>query len=181
MSILLDPNKDFVSIKLVYVEQKNQNGHSVFHFMQSRQDLDLWKGKGYMTAAEMETAKNETSGITSPGMPQKPTVDESKLISELGTYWTPLTWKDQNAIYARCLHQTTTLEGKTQTELDGISYRDMKLKKCLKKWDHKDDQGQEVPITEMVIDNLVPEVAQELLSNFEQVTELTEDQLKNLK
>ena len=90
-----------------------------------------------------------------------------------------MTWKEQNQIYSRCLRQIPEAEGKTRTELDMIMYRDMKLKTCLKKWDLKGDNQQDIPITENIIDQLVPEVAQELLNNFEKVTEASEDDLKN--
>lgn len=91
-----------------------------------------------------------------------------------------MTWKEQNQIYSRCLRQIAGTEGGgARTELDMISYRDQKLKTCLKKWDLKDDKGQDYPVSESVIDQLVPEVAQELLSNFELVTEASEEDLKN--
>jgi len=57
-----------------------------------------------------------------------------------------------------------------------ILYRDMKLKTCLKRWDFKDN-GNEVSINEHIIDNLFPEVAQELLSSFEKVTEAGDEEL----
>ena len=58
-----------------------------------------------------------------------------------------------------------------------ISYRDLKLKVCLKKWDLKDDNKQDIQVSESIIDQLVPEVAQELLNNFEEVTEASEEQM----
>jgi len=90
-----------------------------------------------------------------------------------------MTWKEQNQIYSRCLRNTAAADGTTRTELDGISYRDMKLKTCLKKWDFKDDKGEEIPVSESVIDRMVPEVAQKLLETFESVTEASEEDLGN--
>ena len=117
-----------------------------------------------------------------PGMPEqppKPPQDPKKVILVLRTWWSRMTWKEQNQIYSRCLKQVPIADGKTRTELDMIAYRDMKLKICLKKWDLKDENKQDVQITENIIDQLVPEVAQELLNNFEMVTEASEEDLKN--
>ncbi len=187
MSIVLDPSKNFVAIQLMYIEEKDEkHGNIRFHFVNSRADLDNWKSKGYLTETEMSEVLPEPEPAKTtpnqPGMPvqsPRPPQDPKKMISVLKTWWSRMTWKEQNQIYANCLHQIPTSEGKTRTELDMISYRDMKLKTCLKKWDLKDDNGQEMPITDTIVDQLVPEVAQELLNSFELVTEASEDDLKN--
>lgn len=189
MSIVLDPSKNFVAIQLMYIEELDEkHGNTKFYFISSRADLDDWKAKGYLTEAEMpETLPDsvqppQPAQKNQPGMPvqpQKPPQDPKKVISVLKTWWSRMTWKEQNQIYSSCLHQVPTGEGKARTELDMISYRDLKLKTCLKKWDLKDDNGQDMPITETIIDQLVPEVAQELLNSFELVTEASDEQLKN--
>lgn len=186
MSIVLDPSKNFVSIQLMYIEeQDSKHGNARYYFINSRADLDNWKSKGYLTEEDMGKAADVPAPSPKkeqPGMPvqsAKPPQDPTKIISVLRTWWSRMTWKEQNQIYSRCLRQVPGTEGKTRTELDMISYRDMKLKTCLKKWDLKDDAKQEISVTENIIDNLVPEVAQELLNNFEMVTEASEDDLKN--
>ena len=186
MSIVLDPSKNFVTIQLMYIEEKDaKHGNTRYHFVNSRAEFDNWKAKGYLTEEEMEKAvavPAPSPKKEQPGMPVQPAVppqDPTKIISVLRTWWSRMTWKEQNQIYSRCLKQVHVEEGKTRTELDMISYRDLKLKTCLKKCDLKDESKQEVPITENIIDQLVPEVAQELLSNFEMVTEASDDQLKN--
>lgn len=182
MSIVLDPSKNFVAIQLMYIEEKDKkHGSMRFHFISSRADFDNWKAKGYLTETEMSEVLPEPEAKTiqnQPGMPAqspRPPQDPKKVISVLKTWWSRMTWKEQNQIYASCLHQVPMSEGKTRTELDMISYRDMKLKTCLKKWDLKDETGQDMQITDTVIDQLVPEVAQELLNNFELVTEASEE------
>ena len=112
-------------------------------------------------------------------MPKKPTIDPKKTINILRTWWSRMTWKEQNIIYARCLRQSTDVEGRVRSEIDMIAFRDLKLKSCLKKWDLKNDAGQDVSISDSMIDNLYPEVAQELLNTFEKITEATGDELKN--
>jgi len=186
MSIVLDPSKNFVTIQLMYIEeQDSKHGNTRYYFINSRTEFDNWKSKGYLTEEEMEKVIEPASAPAppkEPGMPVQPAQppqDPTKIISVLRTWWSRMTWKEQNQIYSRCLKQVTGAEGKTRTELDMISYRDMKLKTCLKKWDLKDENKQDVPITELIVDQLVPEVAQELLNNFEMVTEAGEEDLKN--
>ena len=171
MSIVLDPSKNFVTIQIMYIEeQDSKHGNTRYHFVNSRAEFEKWKAKGYLTEEEMNKATAapapDPGKRDQPGMPVKPPQppqDPTKVVQ----------------IYSRCLRQVPGAEGRTRTELDMIAYRDMKLKTCLKKWDLKDDNKQDVPITENIIDQLVPEVAQELLSNFELVTEASEDQLGN--
>ncbi|MHA2279293.1 MAG: hypothetical protein ACXAC5_00170 [Promethearchaeota archaeon] len=179
MSIVLDPSKSFVNFQMMYVEEKDEkHKNSRFHFINSRLEFDEWKKKGYVTSDELEKS-NLNPGKSEPGMPEKPPINASKVIQILRTWWSRMTWKEQNQVYARCLRQSADAEGKTRTELDMIAYRDFKLKTCLKKWDLKDDDGQDIPVSEQIIDNLYPEVAQELLNHFELVTEASDDELKN--
>lgn len=186
MSIVLDPSKNFVTIQLMYIEEHDKkHGNTRYSFINSRAEFDSWKSKGYLTEEEIDKANAVPDPVPQkdqPGMPvqpSKPPQDPTKVISILRTWWSRMTWKEQNQIYSRCLHQVAGAEGKTRTELDMIMYRDMKLKTCLKKWDLKDDNKQEVSVTENIIDQLVPEVAQELLNNFEKITEASEEELKN--
>ncbi len=177
MGIILDPDKNFVTVQLMFVESKDEkHGASKFYFVNSRADFDAWKKKGYSTVDEGKTLD---SAEDKPGMPKKPIQDPKKIIQVLRTWWSRMNWKEQNQIYARCLRQSTDSEGKTMTELDMISYRDMKLKTCLKRWDAKDDDGKEIQLGDNMIDLLDPTVAQQLLSEFEKVTEASEEDLKN--
>ena len=170
MGILLDPSKQFISIEIFYVEEVLKHGNSIFHFIRSADDLAEWKSKGYVVEGEAASVSP-----TTPSMEAKQTPD--KLISKLITHWTKPIWKDQNIIISRSLKTTATGDG-TVNELDGVKYRDLKLKMCLKKWNLTDEKGQVIPVEPQIIDMLEPVVAQELLSNFERVTEPTSDDLK---
>lgn len=88
-----------------------------------------------------------------------------------------MSWKDQNVIFSKCLRTTTGVDGVQRTELDTITYRDMKIKQCLKEWDLKDERGQLVPVSHDAIDNLTPEVVSELISAFERYTEASSNDL----
>ncbi len=176
MGILLDPSKNVVKILVMYIEEiDTKHGNDKFYFIQSRDDLEKWKRKGYLTQDEFDT---ENQPEEKPGEAVKVKPDPNKIIKSLHTYWTRMNWKEQNVIYSRCLKQNTNAEGKTNMDLDGILYRDMKLKTCLKKWSLMDN-GSEVPVNDANIDTLVPEVATELLRQFEEVTEASDDDLKN--
>lgn len=171
MGMLIDSGKSFISILILYIEEPKKHGGSLFHFIRSPTDLEDWKKKGFNTVEEIQQVKPETQDNT-PGMPIKQTkIDPTKKIETLKTWWQRLTWKDQNNIFAKCLTQKPLEDGRIQTSLDTIKYRDMKLKTCLKRWDLRNEQGAEIPVTEVVIDSLVPEVAAELLNNFERVME----------
>jgi len=180
MSIVLDPTKNYINFQVMYVEEIDAKHQSIkFHFIKSREEFDSWKGKGYSTTDELEKLDLDKGKKQppQPGMPEAPPIDPNKVIQILRTWWSRMTWKEQNIIYARCLRQSTDSEGKTRTDLDMIAYRDFKLKTCLKKWDLKDDKGNDTPISEHIIDNLYPEVAQELLNQFEQITEATDEEM----
>ncbi len=197
MSILLDPNKSFVSIDIYYIEEIKTHGNSIFHFIKSQDDFSEWKRKGYRTLdeltrlqAEAQSKDEEKKAETIPGAPisgapisgapvSGASYDATKVIQKLVTQWKRMTWKDSNAVFSKSLKTIPQADGRTLTELDTIRYRDMKLKTCLKKWDLQDEAGQEVPCSEDNIDILEPSVAAEMLSSFEKVTEATEDEKKD--
>lgn len=176
MGILLDPNKRFIAIEIYYIEEIRKHGNSIFTFIRSREEFEEWKRKGYIIEGEQSSPSGHGSG---PGISAQGT-NPTKVIHKLVTHWTKPTWKDQNSIISRSLKTLTTADGKTSNELDGVKYRDLKLKLCLKKWSLTDEEsGEPVPVSADVIDMLDPVVAQELLTNFERVTEPTTDDLKD--
>lgn len=186
MSIVLDPSKNFVAIQIMYIEEQDEkHGNTKYHFINSRAEFNNWKSKGYLTEEGIDKAaaippeipqKNPPVASVQHSTP-KPSHDPTKVISVLRTWWSRMNWEEQNQIYSRCLRQIPEAEGKVRTELDMIMFRDMKLKTCLKKWDLKDDNKQDIPITESIINQLVPEAAHELLNSFEKVTEASENEL----
>jgi len=96
-------------------------------------------------------------------------------LKELNTGWKVLTWDEHNHLYDSC-----TI-GRDRKTIDFIKLRDIKLKTCLKTWDLKDDNGNDVVLNSETIDQLYPKVADELLSGFEQITEIKPAELKNLE
>ncbi len=177
MSILIDAS-NLVAIQIFYVEEEKQNGGTVFHFMRSKDEFEEWKAKGYATQEEFDKSKQK-SAITDPGMPESPQIDPDKIIKSLSTWWSKMSWKEHNSSNSKCVKLVTGPDGDQLTVFDNLAFRDLKLKTCLKKWSLTDRDGKEVPVSEMVVDMLVPEVAQELLSNFEKVTEISEEDLGN--
>lgn len=170
MSILID-SSNFVAIETFYVEETKKHGNTKFHFINSAADMKKWKDKGYSTKSELDVPVNQE-----PGMPEAPTRDPNKVISSLKTWWSRMSWKEQNLLLSKCMKQKTGSDGTMSVEIDALLLREMKLKTCLKKWDLTEN-NKEVPITPTVIDNLVPEVAQQLISEFEKITEVTEEEL----
>jgi hypothetical protein len=156
MSIIIDPAKTLVSIEILYLEEEKRHGNTVFSFIRSKEELDQYVSDGY-----------------SPD-----STDPSKKIKSLKTIWKRLNWKEHNSIIAKSMLQAVSPTGQASSRLDPIIYRDQKLKTCLKKWDLKDDEGKDVELNDMIVDNLAPDVAQELLDAFERVTEMTSADLK---
>jgi hypothetical protein len=168
MPIVLDPNKQLVNILTYYIEEVKKTGNSIFRFINSAESLNEWKTKGYLTKSEVMQKKKE-------GMP----VDTEKIIEELRTVWRRLTWAEHNSISSKCMINIPSPDGQIRVNWDAIRFRDLKLKTCLKGWDLLDENGNKIPVTTTVIDNLAPEVAHQLVNDFEKVTEPNEDDLGN--
>ncbi len=167
MSIVMKPNQQLVNIVTYYIEEVKKAGSSVFYFIDSAESMESWKRKGYITRGDMARMRKDGEVV------------DDKVIEELHTVWRSMTWKEQNEISSKCLIHLPAPEGQSRTQWDGIRFRDMKLKTCLKGWDLVDDSGNKIPVTPENIDNLVPEVAHQLASDFEKMTEPSEDDLGN--
>lgn len=166
MGILVDTNKENINIAIMYIEDKKSHGNIRFHFIRSETELNDFKSQGYKLESELP----KTNMPQTTGMPITK-IDENKIIHVLETSWRRISWKDQNDIFSRCLKQIADTQGKGRTELDAVLYRDLKLKTCLKRWNLKDERGEEIKVTNENIDRMVPEVALELLSTFDKLTE----------
>ena len=186
MSIVLDPNKSFVVIDIYYVEEKKDHGNTFFHFINSKEEFDEWKEKGYRGQDEiLEEIKKSQSVEDFAQKPHRKKVDPEKLmeigdyliIQKLTTHWRQLTWKESNNIFSRSMKEIRNKEGYS-AEIDPLLYRELKLKAALKGWNAKDDKGYDITLNEQAIDNLIPEVANALLSNYEKVCEQPSDQFK---
>lgn len=188
MSIVLDPTKSVVTIEIYYVEEKKDHGNTFFHFINSKEEFEDWRGKGYQTKAEIleeikkaqtiEEESKSNQGYRRKIEPEKLLeVGDYKIIEKLVTHWRQLSWKDNNTILSKSMREVRTKDGYT-SELDPLLYRDLKLKTALKAWDAKDERGNEIPVNDTVIDNMIPEVAAALLINYEKVCEQPSEQFK---
>jgi len=166
MSIILDPNKQLINIESYFIEKTRTHGNSVFHFIKSKDELEYWQNRGYVF--EKDAPKDEEGKITT-----------DQIIKTIQTSWKPMSWRDQNTVFSKSIRQVHKPNGSYSAEIDTIAFRDWKLKTCLKKWDVKAPDGSVLEVSEGLIDNLDPTVAQELLSAFEKVTEPSEEDLKN--
>ena len=160
MPIVLNPNQPLIAIDIYYVEEKKKQGHTIYHFIHSQEDMDEWLSKDYYEEGDLPAG-----------------ADPAKIIQKLMTAWKKLTWGDHNIIVSNALNFSGPDSNRT-IEIDPIRYRDEKLKKCLKKWNVVDENDQPVPVTAENIDQLMPEISQELISSFEKTTEIGEDDIK---
>lgn len=174
MPITLDPAKQFVEIRLFYLEQIPSRGGDVnYIFINSKEEMEEWISKGYKHENEIKTVNPK-----GPGMPvQDQSFDPSKVIYTMRTKWKRMSWKDQNIIFSKCLKTVPGNDGVPRTELDTITYRDMKIKQCLKEWDIKNARGEVEPVSPQAIDSLIPEIVSELINAFERYTEANADDL----
>jgi len=176
MSLILDPRKQVIDLTIFYVEEKKAHGTAVFHFIKSKQDFTYWNSKGYHTAEEIQQIREENQAKERAGQVM---IDTTRVIEAINTRWRRLTWGDQNSIYSKSIRSMQLSDGRAKSEFDGILFRDSKLKTCLKQWDLKDDAGNPIECTPQNIDLLIPEVAMELIRQFETLTEPSEEDLKN--
>ena len=163
MPIIIDPNKQLINITYYYTEKTRPHGNSLYYFINSADELQRFKDIGFVL--EKEAPKNAEG---------KTTIEPDKIIYVLETTWRTPTWRDQNLIFTKSVKHMYKPDGTSINEIDAIAYRDWKLKTCLKKWTVMGEDNKPLEVTETLIDNLNPVIAQELLSGFERVTEPTE-------
>lgn len=174
MPLLLQPNKDLIHLEHLYTEKQTKHGKSIFTFIDSPEQLKTMIDNGCIMEEDVRQAMAEHQARR-----EEFQLDPSKVIRKIRTDWAPLNWRESNNIYSSCMKQTTLADGNPSIELDAIKFRDQKLKTCLKNWDIKDDNGQNVPLNAATIDTLASEVAQKLIDDFDRVTQVPEEELKN--
>jgi len=178
MPFTLDPNRSVVNITIYYVEEEKMHGNSVYHFIRSEQDMKEWTAEGFKVEPERKPAPHVPGAAQQYEKREKPTF-ANRMIGLLRTTWRRPTWRDQNSIMTQATRRINTEGENINIEIDPVTYRDLKLKKCLVGWDILDNDGKPVDVTPDTIDLLPPEIAGELLSSFEKITEPSETDLKN--
>lgn len=154
MSLFVDNTHSLINLEIYYIETLRKHGHSVFQFIQSAEDFETWKNKGYSFEST------------------------DKKINKLVVTMKRLTWKEHNSVVSRSLQYNMGPDQKLFTRMDPVLYRELKLKTALKKWDALDDKGNPIEPTSDIIDSLAPEVAQAILDAYEKVTEISETDSK---
>jgi len=88
----------------------------------------------------------------------------------------PITWKQNNDL----LRNSSVNRGPgIGTELDWILHREKKLCMILTGWDAKDKDGKAIPVTESNIFKLCPQIADSILSEFDRLTLVGDEERKN--
>lgn len=181
MPIVFDASKKLIELEILYIEKKKHHGHVLYSFIQNRTEYENLIKKGYKTQAEIEVMKNSLP--PSPDVPGAPrpslNYDPEKIIYRIVTQWKCLTWKDHNSILSQCMKIRTGPDGKQFADYDNMLFNELQVKKCLKNWDLKNENGDPIPVTSDTIDNLPPDLGNELVSAFNQANQLNEEELKN--
>jgi len=97
-------------------------------------------------------------------------------VNIFNTWWKILSWKDSNNIT-----NNSKVQGKDAVpgELDFYRFRDLRIKMCMKKWDLKDDDGVDLPLTPDLVNKLPVDIILYLSNKYEQVIGIDEEELGN--
>jgi polyphosphate kinase 2 (PPK2 family) len=87
----------------------------------------------------------------------------------------PLTWRQHNEIQRAA---TVTRPG-MGSDLDWVTYKERKLCTVLVGWDAKGKDGKPIPVSDDNVLKLAPQVAETLLSEFDQATIMGDEERKN--
>lgn len=93
-------------------------------------------------------------------------------MKKLTTVWRQMSWKDHNSFLSR---------SSRRSGVNYYHYRDLKLKHCLKNWDAIDDNGNSIPYSPEIIDQLYPVIANYLLDAYENECEMSSKDLESLR
>jgi len=96
-----------------------------------------------------------------------------KRVQVLNTGWRSLTWKEQNDITKESMYYD---HNQGMQDVDYFSYRDQRIKKCLKNWDLKDEAGRPVTCDADKIDQLPAEVVFALVNKYDAAVTLDEEE-----
>jgi len=98
-------------------------------------------------------------------------------VEVLETKWRPLLWQENNDVMEKASGSVNPQTGEKQFNF--IAYRDAIVKKCIKEWNIKTDEGQPIPVISQNIDKLPASVVTNLYRKFETVIEYSEEELGN--
>ena len=163
MSLLTKNN--LIDIKIYYQEIKNRGGSKIK--VLSKKEADLIMDNNAIDKKNFED-KEENKEKTFE-------LDPSREVHILNTKWAQASWREQNEALKDCLNKN---DFTGEFEIDQLSFRDKKVKNCLKEWDIKDDSGQPVPVSPQTIDELPFDVIIALVSEYDKSTDLEEEDEK---
>ena len=170
---LMKAKDQLIHIPLYYME-KEVRGYTKIIILEDDKAKKL-------LAEQEEDKKKKTKKEIKDGTENKTEekVEEKEVIKVecLNTYWKLLNWKEQNQISKMSQVQSAT---EMSVDIDYFKLRDLRIKMCLKKWDLKDEEGNEIPVKPENIDSLPAEVVYTLSSKYDTLITLSEDEIKNL-
>ncbi len=99
--------------------------------------------------------------------------DEKKKadVNILQTKWRNVTWKEQNDLVKATTKHNPMNNGRV--DVDYGLYRDLRIKTCLVRWDAKDENNQDIPVTKENIENMDSVIVTALVDRYE--TAITPD------
>ena len=121
----------------------------------------------------VQTDGNKAPIIVSTEEGEKKHGDKVKSIK---TFWKTLDWKSANDMTRESMTYNTVTG---EPSLDVFKLRELRMKKCLKKWDLKDATNQPIPCNEQYIDKLHPAMAGWLIESYNDITIPDDEDQKN--
>ena len=101
-------------------------------------------------------------------------LNPAEKVEILNTKWKEASWKEHNDSLKKCMKK----DDYNNYEVDQIQFRDLKVKQGLKEWDLKDSNGNPVPCTPDIIDQLPFDVMMSLLNKYDNIMLLGEEDEK---
>lgn len=175
MSLL--SNNPVVEVKLYYQEVKVRYGYNKVCVLEEDEAERIIKSN----KEEKEEYENKLEEYNKLSQEEKKGTEEPKepvinKVNIVRTLWKTLTWADQNQITENASFYN---EQEGMQDLNIWKYRDLRLKTCLVKWDLKDDEGNEIPLTPENVNSLPSDVVIYLLNRYDEIISLGEDERKN--
>ena len=159
MPLSINPEQKLISIETYVVEENRKHGNKLYYFVDSQDSLNDYLGRGYI--------------LEGNPMPE----GHTKIINKIQTTWKIPTWGEHNYILSKALKPVGDTKNR-RYEIDPIKYREEKIKLLLKRWNLVDSNGNTVDVSAATIDSLPPEIANQLLQDFEKIAEPEDNDTK---
>jgi hypothetical protein len=97
-------------------------------------------------------------------------------VEMINSKWQSLTWAAQNDLMRKT--QRTGTDG--VPDFDYIAYSQLRVSKCLKDWDIKDDAAARIEVTDNNIERMPAQIIRAMLDKYDEATSVSQEEEGNL-